>query len=377
MEIRMYLQMLQRGWWIILLTALIGVNVALTLDYFSMPIYEASAKFVVSPNPSLQGYDVVNSLATLDKRSIIKTYAEFLNSANVQAQAISDVGLSIEEIEDYKILTVVLPDTSILELLVTGPDIEICTALANRVGEYGVDSIRQLYDTYQINTLDPAFALPDPVKPMPIRDAGLALVLGTVLGSALAILSEQIRVPLETLRQRRLFDSASSAYNRRHFQRLLELEIIRARDEEGIFSLCLVRLDGLTELIDTLPQPITQRLLRRVTQMLKNNLKGTDTVGQWDPITFGILLPNTPYLAASGIMNRVRWELYAPMEITEDGEAIYLNPYTGIARSQEDETMPDLIQRTENELEEGKYSPPPEQPRTPQKPETQHHFATE
>ena len=76
--------MLQRGWWLILLTALVGLSVALGLSYLAIPQYETTARFILSPSSSItSGNDVVNSLDTLDRPSIAATYAEVINSNRI------------------------------------------------------------------------------------------------------------------------------------------------------------------------------------------------------------------------------------------------------------------------------------------------------
>ena len=69
MEIKMYLRMLQRGWWLIVLCTLTGLAASLSLSYFSDPIYLATARYVASPDASLTltyAGDVINSISTLD-----------------------------------------------------------------------------------------------------------------------------------------------------------------------------------------------------------------------------------------------------------------------------------------------------------------------
>ena len=359
MELRYYLRMLQRGWWIIAITALAALNVALVAAYVATPIYQASARFVVSPNPELiKAADVLNSLATLDKRSIVSTYAEFLQSARIFQETVAGLGLNPDDLSDYSVLAVVLPDANILELSVEGPDPQLTALLANNVGQRGIDYIKTYYQVYDITMLDPATPPTEPISPQPVRDAGLSLVLGAVLGIALAILSEQIRIPLDAYRQRRILDSASGAYNQRHFQHVLEDEV--AQRPEGILSLALLQLNGLKDLIDTLPQPLMQRVLRQATATLRKELRGNDIVGRWDDICFAILLPSTPGAAAIRTLERIRLALSNPITL-ESGvfnanETLNLEPQIGVAAYQRsaagsDRSVQSLIERTSGALE--------------------------
>ncbi len=354
MELRYYLRMLQRGWWIIAITALVALNVALISAYLATPIYQASARFVVSPNPELiKAADVLNSLDTLDKRSVVSTYAEFMQSSRIFQETIVALGLNPDDLNSYEISAVVLPDANILELSVEGPDPQLTALLANNVGQRGIDYIKAYYQIYDISLLDPAAAPSEPTSPQPVRDAGLSLVLGAVVGVGLAILSEQIRIPLDAYRQRRILDSTSGAYNRRHFQHVLEDEV--AQRPEGVLSLAMIQLNGLKDLIDTLPQPLVQRLLRQVTTTLRKELRGNDIVGRWDDICFAIMLPATPGTAAARTLERIHQSLSAPT-ILESGvfnanEALSLEPYVGVATHKSHASAQTLVERTAKALE--------------------------
>lgn len=364
METKLYLQMLRKGWWIIVLTILVAVNATLIYSLIVTPTYEATTKLLVSPGASMMvnGQQTINSLDTLDKQSVVATYAEFLNSDKSYLEAIDSLGLDKTKLLDYTRSTIILPDARVLEVTVEGPDPKLVAALANTISEKGVNYIRKFYQVYDINPIDLATVPTVPISPNPVRDMLLALVFGLILGSALAILSEQIRIPFESLKQTRFLDNDSLAYNRRHFDRLLELEMMRCRANSDIFSLGLVRLDGLADYIDNVPQLLLQKILKKVTKTLTKDLKGTDIVGRWNETTFAIILPSTPFTAANNLVGRLRQKLSEPMSIGEGKETIRLEPYVGVARSKEDEVIEDFISRVQKDLDEDMYNvpvPPP------------------
>ena len=347
MELRLYLRMVQRCWWIIAVAALVAFNAALVFSYIATPLYMASARFLVSPNPDIdKASDVLNSLATLDKRSIISTYAEFLRSSRILRETAAELGLDDSQLEDYAVNSVVLPDANILELTVEGPDPQLATVLTNAIGKRAVNYIKQYYQVFDITLLDPAETPTDPFSPQPVRDAGLALALGGIVGTALAILSEQIRIPLDALRQQRTIDSISSAFNRRHFQHTLENEL--ANQPNRTLSLAIVQLDGLKDLIDTLPQPILQSVLRHAVSVLRNELRGNDVIGRWGDISLAVMLPSTPGDAAKRTLGRICRSLAQPVQLTSEGETLTMNPHVGIAIYQGHGSVQALIANVEN-----------------------------
>src|SRR4030095_12784254 len=105
MEVKLYLQMLRRSWWIIVITTLATVIAALVVSYMTPPTYQATSRYIVSPSPSLitGGNNLLNSLSTLDKRSIITTYAEILNSQRIFLETINLLRLNPVDLADYKL----------------------------------------------------------------------------------------------------------------------------------------------------------------------------------------------------------------------------------------------------------------------------------
>ncbi|RLD05384.1 MAG: hypothetical protein DRI32_04170, partial [Chloroflexi bacterium] len=328
MEIRHYLQLLRKGWWIVLLTALIALNTAFIVAYFTEPVYLASAKFIVSPNPSVvTGYDVVNSLEALDKRSIVATYGEFLNSRRIYLNALEALRLSPDTVEDYTLTAVVLPDANILELTVTGSNPQLVASIANMVGSLTIDYVSHLYRAYDVSVLDAAIAPLTPISPQPVRDAGLALVLGIIAGVSLAILSEQIRIPLDTYRNRLRMDTTTGVYKRQYFERLVENELTQSPGEA--LSLGIVELSGLEELSETLPANATNWILQQVTDVLRKELRGNDAIARWNKNSFILMLPLTPSIAASRTFERIYQSIKRPVDLPQYDITINLDPHIG------------------------------------------------
>lgn len=330
MNIKMYFQMLQKGWWIILLAILTTVNMTLIIDYFAPPVFEAKTRMVVVPNPdSFTGRDFIASLDSLDGSSTVITYADVFDSEFMRQISIDNLKLTEEQVKDYTQKTVVLPDSNVLELYVTGPDANITAQWANGVARSGIDYMKNLYKVYELNVLDAAAVPIKPISPLPSRDIPLGGILGAIIGIILAILREQLRIPLEAFRQRQFMDSHSSAFNREHFESLLSLQTESSQQNGSIFSLLMINLPGLGVYYDTLPQPVLNRLLHDVVGILKAGLRGNDVVGRWDDLTFALLLPDTPDNAAQTIKGRLTSALTPPMPLASLDENILLKPQIG------------------------------------------------
>ncbi len=343
MEIKYYFRMLQHSWWIVAIATLGAVVAALVVSYLTHPIYQATSRFIVSPSPSLilGGNNLVNSLSTLDKRTIISTFAEVLNSPRIHSETDKLLGLNEAAIVlNYSFNAVALPDANIIEFSVQGPDQKTVYLLANGIGQHAVEYVQSLYQVYDLTLLDPASVPVDPISPQPLRDAGVAFVIGLAIGVVLALTRELIRTPIENFIRRRNVDNMSLALNRNAFEQILSEAVFASTQD---FSLCIVHLNGMTDYVNLLPQSTQQIIFRNVTKTLEEQLRGNDRVGRWSELDFIVLLTVTTGDAAVNTMSRVRSALSNPISLDVSGEELHLDPQIGIAEYRVDDTSQSII----------------------------------
>ena len=353
MEIKLYLRMLQRSWWIVALTALVAVAVALVVSYGTTPIYESVSRYIVSPNPAyLQGdSSIINSLDQLDKLTVITTYAEVMNSPRLYNDTLASLKIDPATVAGYQYSAIVLPDTSIIEFTVRGTNAATVTQLNAAMGQHVVQYVGGLYKIYDMGLLDPPTHPVAPISPKPLQDSAVALVVGVALGAALALLRELLRTPIRNFLRQRRVDDESLALKRSSFEEDLAGSALTSGKE-----LCLgfVHLGGLVEYLGVLPQPTLENILRHVTQTLKNQLRGNDLVGRWDDADFAILLSNTPGKAALNTLGRVSRALSIPICTDISDEVLDLHPVIGVAEYCNGETQELLVSRAKMALDAAK-----------------------
>ena len=357
MEMQYYLRIIQRGWWLILASVLIAVNTSLVYSYYVVtPVYEAGASFIVSPNlQNIESRDLVSSLATLDKRSIISTYAEVLNSRQIINNAIVLLGQDPKNYLMYVPVVTVLPDANIISFNIRGPDPQVAAQLTNSVGQYAIDYISNLYVIYNIDFLDKATVPSEPIAPRPVQDALLAFLIGIVIGVGLAIFRDQLTSTLDRLGQRKMIDSESRAYTRLHFERLARQEM--QSQPAGVVTLALIYLNGIQDFYDSLPQVYINKIMHHVTDTLKYQLRGNDIVGKWSHLHFSVFLSSTDGASAIHRMEQIREVLNQPISLEENGEFdVVLDPRIGMADRQGGESLPVLVEQAGKALEISRQS---------------------
>ena len=194
-QLKLYWHYIRRGWWIILLTTIIAVVAAAVITASAPPVYQSSARYIVSPNPEMfEDSDLVRrSLDTLDNSGILTTYAEVFGSKRMKQEGIKTLGVSADEMGAYQVTAVNLPQTKIVELSVRAENPQQAMDLAAAIGSVSSTYMQDLYEIYKISELDPASVPTNTLNVSPARNAVIAGLLGFVIGVGLAFLYGYLR----------------------------------------------------------------------------------------------------------------------------------------------------------------------------------------
>lgn len=185
---------LKRYWWMILLAFAIGFGSAAFFTQRRAPTYRATTTLVVGPNESLKSTrEVVDSLNTLDRRSVVATFARLPSSRAVRARAAQQLQLPEAQLEPYEVKTAVVPDTNVLEVSVEGPGARAAAALADAVADQTTLYTREFYNIYGMKVLDRAQEPTEPVGPGLSRSMLVGAVLGLLIGLGVAALFDYMR----------------------------------------------------------------------------------------------------------------------------------------------------------------------------------------
>jgi capsular polysaccharide biosynthesis protein len=104
--------------------------------------------------------------------------------------AAASLGLSPDNLAEYDINAVVLPDSNVLLLQVQGPSAHLAADLANTIGTAGLEYIGNLQGVYELRRLDVALVEPKPVSPNHVTNITLSVALGLLGGVTFVILRQ-------------------------------------------------------------------------------------------------------------------------------------------------------------------------------------------
>jgi uncharacterized protein involved in exopolysaccharide biosynthesis len=185
---------LQRYWWLILSAFAFGFGATAAFTSLRAPTYRATTTLVVGPNENLKTpREVVDSLNTLDRRSVVATFAKLPSSRTVRERAQGQLQLNEVQLRPYEVRTVVVPDTNVLEVSVEGPDPRLAATLADAVAQQTTQYTREFYDIFGMKVLDRAREPTERVGPGLSRTLLVGAVLGLLIGVGVASVFDYLR----------------------------------------------------------------------------------------------------------------------------------------------------------------------------------------
>jgi len=334
MEMKTYLRVLVRKWWIVVPAFLITFVSTMVFTFAQAPTYQATATFIVAPSGSAGDVRTfVSYLDTLSRQvEIANTYTQLAISRQVRDEVVEALGLSTLQNKSLAVESKMRAGTNVMDIRVEGNDPVLVADFANKIGEHTVGFSAELYEAYQLIPLDPALPPQIPISPNTKLNLALGAVLGLALGGGLAFLSDYMQAPLGSYMNLDILDAETGAYNKRYFVQRLGEEMSRAKRNKYPLSLALMNIDH-TGVMRSFPSPQSRtEALRKVTVFLRQYLRQEDVMARVDGTTFGFLLPDVPEEKAKAVMEKLQSRLaWSAFEMETSGIKLNLSGAAGIA----------------------------------------------
>jgi len=226
MELKAYLHLLMRKWWIVLPTFLITFIATLLFTLSQPAVYRSTATFIVRVGITFKDdRSFVSALDTLSRRvEIASTYAEVASSRLIKRQATEDLGLSSEQRRALSVASQLIAGTNILEIAVQGPDPTLARDFTNAIGVRTIAYVQNLYEAYELEPLDEASMSRTPVSPNRALNLALGGAFGLALGIGLAFLVAYLQTPLESMLHLGPLEAEAETRQNGYFQELTALQ---------------------------------------------------------------------------------------------------------------------------------------------------------
>lgn len=332
MELKVYLNILFKKWWIVLPTFLITLTAGIIMTYSQPSIYSATATYVVAPSSSFSDVrSFANGLDMLGRRTeIAMTFADIASSRRIKQLAMDSI--SLEGAGNYSVSSRLRAGTNIMEFSVQGPDPTIARDLANAVGATTEEYVQGSYEVFILQPLDEATVSWSPISPKKSLNLTLAAGLGLLLGAGLAILSAYLEAGNSLVTDVNIMDNRTGAYNKDYFLSRLGSEMVRAKRNRYPLSVALMRVNNLKQLQGVNAANVRTDILRQIATLTDQYLREEDLVAYMGEDTFAFLLPDMTGENAKAVMEylqtRVSW---IPFQTATNGVKPNLKGIVGIA----------------------------------------------
>lgn len=175
-------------WWIVPLVACGAMLVAWLLTARQTPVFQATAAMVAVPAATVtEASDMARSLETLERRTLVATFAQVAESRETLRDAAGRARLSATALDQMTVDARVVPSTNVIHIRTEGTDAAASAALANAVATVTAERGSRMYRLFALEPLEAAVVASEPARPNLRRNVSIAAMLGLFAGAGLAL----------------------------------------------------------------------------------------------------------------------------------------------------------------------------------------------
>lgn len=155
--------------------------------------------------------------------------------------------------------------------------------------------------------------------------------------------AEQLRQSVTHTMALAVTDELTGLYNRRYFDRHLNLMLDRAREQERDMALMLLDLDFFKAVNDTHGHDMGDAVLREFAGRLRRNIRGVDLACRFGGEEFVVLMPDTDFRQAQMVAERVRTAVAERAFELAAGRPLSITVSVGVALNESQHDTPEMI----------------------------------
>ncbi|WP_047150831.1 YveK family protein [Aneurinibacillus tyrosinisolvens] len=185
----------KRLWMIISITLVAAIASAIVSFFVLTPIYEAKTELLVNKSEQADKLGMISASDIQSNLQLIDTYNVVITSPRIMDEVAVKLGQPDKTAELTKQIQVsAVKNSQVISITVQDPSQEKAANIANTVATTFQDEIVKLMkvDNVQILTKAKTEEKPSPVKPKPVLNIAIALVVGLMISIGLAFLLEYL-----------------------------------------------------------------------------------------------------------------------------------------------------------------------------------------
>jgi len=158
---------------------------------------------------------------------------------------------------------------------------------------------------------------------IPVSDDGGAVTQVLIIvrdATDEAFYAAKLKEAMAELEQMSQVDGLTGLYNRRFWEKSLNIEFNRSKRYDLGFCLLMVDIDHFKKINDEYGHLIGDEAIRLLAEILLDSIRDSDIVGRYGGEEFGLILVETPVSAAYTVAERIRKRVMdTPLQVGEVG----------------------------------------------------------
>ncbi|PGA14231.1 capsular biosynthesis protein [Priestia aryabhattai] len=199
-SLRELFAVLRKRLWLIVLITIIAATVSAVISFFVLtPVYESKTQILV--NQAKNDQQLYNNQTVQTNVQLINTYNDIITSPAILDKVVKELKLdkSAADLSD-QIQVTSAQDSQVAQIVVQDTSAKRAADIANTTASVFQKQVPKLMNVDNVKVLSKA-ALgenPSPVKPQPLLNVAIAIVVGLIIGVGLSFLLEYLDNTLKT-----------------------------------------------------------------------------------------------------------------------------------------------------------------------------------
>ena len=322
MELREYMRIFARRWWVILATVVLSTAATVMLVVPQPWVYESTGTMLIRPDTGTEGDSIDASDLLIRGVKIGSTYATVARSDQIRkgAEATLDPALDLSGLSvDAELVT----DTNIVSVSVQGPSPESVYALAVAIQQEMSSYVSSVDDTYALEPLDEPKEPKDPIAPNKVLLIALGGILGLMAGAGLVLLGHYVAGSRAESGLTYVLDPRTGLFNAAYVRRRLQQETSRARRTGHGFSFVILHAATAGGDSDEVVSVSSPRRLRGIARAVQARTPPEAVVGYLGDGMFAGVLPDVTSVEAEELL--LAWASAAGFVFSRNGEGAPAN----------------------------------------------------
>lgn len=168
--------------------------------------------------------------------------------------------------------------------------------------------------------------------------------------------ASELRQSLSNTLQLAVIDELTGLYNRRYFDRHLDIMFAKAQEQERDMAVMMLDLDYFKRVNDTYGHDAGDAVLQEFSDRLRRNIRGVDLACRYGGEEFVVLMPDTDLTLARGVAERVRSAVGDKRFVVSETLSLTITVSVGVGIIQADDLNADvLVKRADVALYRAKH----------------------